>query len=100
MSEKKVRVSELGLSDSIESDHKSLTDQILADISNHDFQVWNAAYERGYKCGRDYEAKMHSDFVLSITEVQAIKRFALSIGYISYENHEDFHMLLKRLEDI
>lgn len=80
--------------------NKALTDQILNDISQRDYLVWNSAYERGYRNGRDYEAKMHSDLTLSMHEVQAIKRFALSIGYISYENHEDFHMLLKRLEDI
>jgi hypothetical protein len=28
------------------------------------------------------EAKMHSEFNLTIGDIQAIKRFALSIGYI------------------
>ena len=83
-----------------ESSLKSLMNaQMIADITNHDYEVWNAAYDRGYKSGRDAEARMHSGLELSPSELQAFKKFVMSIGYISHDEHEDFHRLIRRLED-
>ena len=96
-------VSEVGSSKSIPDPQLNSIgslDCLIADITNHDYEVWNAAYERGYKNGRDHEAKMHSGLELSRAEVQAINKLALSMGYISHEDHESFLMLLKRLEDV
>jgi hypothetical protein len=69
------------------------------EISEHDYEMWNRAYDRGYKNGRDSEAKRHTGLELTVSEVRAILRFASKIGYISHEQHEDFHILLRRLQD-
>jgi hypothetical protein len=99
---KKAEVSELGSSDDGVSslDQLGQYNQALADINNHDYLVYAAAYERGYRNGRDYEAKMHSGLELSTKDVLALKKFSNAIGYISHTDHEDFLSLLQKLEEV
>jgi hypothetical protein len=85
--EKKVVVSEAG-------------SNVRSEENNHwVYSLWNVAFDKGYQMGRREEASHHTDQEISQSEVLAIRKLALAIGYISHEEHEDFLVLLKRLED-
>jgi hypothetical protein len=63
-------------------------------------QAYLKGYEEGYAKGRNQEARIQErNFRLWPSDIEAINRFATSIGYISPVDHEEFRDLLKRMDE-
>lgn len=57
-------------------------------------------YDVGYTKGRNQEARIQErNFHLLPEDIEAIRKFVLSIGYISHGDHENFLDLLRRMDE-